>query len=132
MGKLLISYQPHDPLAKAFQLQLQRRSADNWDYPAVEFHEQLTDLPVTGRKQREQKRQAQRLIKQARQILIVISRDTWQSEWVDWEIATAIRYDKQLLAAKLDAANIVPLALIGADPQWIDPFDPLALSQRHI
>jgi len=132
MSTLLICYQPKDPLAQSFQLQLQKWADDNWDFPAIRFQKQEADVPLTRRQIALKKRQLRQVIRQAHQVLFVISRDSWQSEWVDWEISTALQEDKQLLAAKMDTPNIAPLGLLNANPQWIDPFDPWALSQRHI
>ncbi|WP_024746133.1 TIR domain-containing protein [Levilactobacillus namurensis] len=132
MSPLLISYQASDPLAQSFKLHIQGLTEDNWDFPAIAFSPVPVKIAFKGRSANRWRRQQRRKIRQARQVLIVISQNTWQSEWVDWEIATAAAEDKQLLAAKLDAPFMAPLALVEAQPQWIDPFDPQALSLRHI
>lgn len=128
--QLLVSYQTSDPLAQAFQRQLERWSADDWDFPALIFHDQQSPVAFTSRAAIRRRRHIRRDIKAAQRLLVVVSRRTWQSEWVDWEIATAVEQDKQVLAAKLDPTNMIPLALHANQPIWIEPFDPKELAPR--
>ncbi|HIW72173.1 MAG TPA: TIR domain-containing protein [Candidatus Levilactobacillus faecigallinarum] len=132
MSTLLISYQANDPLAQSFQHQLQEWADENWDFPTVKFHQQRTKTSFTGWQAMEQRRKFRQEIKQVQQFLVIISRDTWQSEWVNWEIETAAKQDKWLYAAKLDIPYMIPISLWEAHPQWIEPFDQQALSQGHI
>ncbi|WP_204121464.1 MULTISPECIES: TIR domain-containing protein [Levilactobacillus] len=130
MSDLFISYQSADPLAHSFQLQLQKWADKDWEFPSVSFHEQEPPIKFQTRAAGAVRRQLRKEIKQAHQLLVIVSRQTWQSEWTDWEIATAYEADKQVLAAKVDSTNISPLGLLTAKPVWIDPFDPVALIQR--
>ncbi|WP_125579778.1 TIR domain-containing protein [Levilactobacillus cerevisiae] len=130
MSDLFISYHSADPLAHSFQIQLHEWAKKYWEFPTVSFHEQEPPVSFQSHNASGIRRRLRKEIKQAHQLLIVISRGTWQSEWADWEIAIAKQEDKQLLAAKLDSANISPLGLVDAEPIWIDPFDPVVLSQR--
>lgn len=129
MSDLFISYQSADPLALSFQVQLREWAAKHWEFPTLSFHEQRLPENFMGLRAASIKRRLRREIKQSHRILIIISRETWQSEWTDWEIATARQADKQVLAAKLDSANISPIELLAADPAWIEPFDPEILTQ---
>ncbi|CAJ1227487.1 TIR domain-containing protein [Levilactobacillus zymae] len=132
MSKIIVNYQDTDPLAHSFRVQLSDWSAASWDFPVFSFQAQQPDVAFDSRQAHPLKRQLRREIKTNQGVLVVISRETWQSEWVNWEINTVVQQDKQLLAAKLDATNITPLALFEADPLWIDPFDPRALAQDCI
>lgn len=132
MSKVIVNYQATDPLAHSFRLQLSQWSAASWDFPAFIFHEQQPAVAFDSRQANRLKRHLRREIKENQSYLVVISRETWQSEWVNWEIKTAVQQDKQLMAAKFDTTSMTPLALFEADPLWIDPFDPGALLQRSI
>lgn len=121
-----------DPLARAFRLRLEGWTATSWDFPTLIFHAQPRTVDFNNRQARRLKRQLRQEIKTAQRYLVVISRQTWQSEWVNWEINTAVRQDKQLLATKLDSTSITPITLLEADPVWIDPFNPQELSQCSI
>lgn len=127
MSDLFVSYQSADPLAHSFQVQLHEWANEAWEFPTVSFHEQEPPVNFGERVANHIRRQLRREIKQAHRLLVVVSRETWQSEWTDWEIAMARDEDKQLLATKLDSTNISPLGLLAADPVWIDPFDPSSL-----
>lgn len=127
-----MNYQETDPLAHSFRVQLSDWSAASWDFPALSFHDQQPAVAFDSRQARPVKRQLRREIKATQGVLVVISRETWQSEWVNWEINTVVQQDKQLLAVKLDATSITPLALFEADPLWINSFDPHALAQGSI
>lgn len=132
MSDLFISYQSADPLAHSFQVQLQEWAQREWEFPTIRFHEQQPPVKFNGRQSGHLRREIHREIKQSHQVLIVISRETWQSEWTDWEILMARKEDKQVLAAKLDSTNMMPLALMDSQPIWIDPFRPEDLVQRII
>ncbi|UIF29999.1 TIR domain-containing protein [Levilactobacillus brevis] len=129
MSDLFISYQSADPLAHSFQVQLLEWAEKHWEFPTISFHEQHLPEKFAGVRAARIKRHLRKEIKRSHRILVIISRETWQSEWTDWEIATVRQEDKQVLAAKLDSANISPLELHAADPAWIDPFDPEILAQ---
>lgn len=131
MSDLFISYQSADPLAHSFQVQLLEWADQHWEFPTISFHEQWLPEKFLGARAAGIKRRLRREIKRSQRILVIISRETWQSEWTDWEIATARQEDKQVLAAKLDSTNISPLELHAADPAWIDPFDPAVLAQPN-
>ncbi|WP_407886122.1 TIR domain-containing protein [Levilactobacillus sp. N40-8-2] len=128
MSDLFISYQSADPLAHSFQEQLREWAAHDWEFPTISFHEQHLSAKFTGLHAATIKRRLRKEIKRSRRFLVIISRETWQSEWTDWEIATARQEDKQVLAAKLDSTNISPLCLLEIAPAWIDPFDPQILT----
>lgn len=132
MSDLFISYQSADPLAQSFQVQLHEWAAQNWAFPTVSFHEQVPPVKFQGRGAAAIRRQLRREIRQTHQLLVVVSRETWQSEWTDWETATARQEDKRLLAARMDSTNISPLGLVDAQAVWIDPFDPAVLIQGGI
>lgn len=127
-----MNYREVDPLAHAFRLQLEKWAAASWDFPALVFHDQQQAIAFKGRHAYGLKRQLRREIKTTQRYLVIISQQTWQSEWVNWEINTAVQQDKKLLATKLDPTNITPIALLEADPLWIDPFNPQELSQCSI
>lgn len=130
MSDLFISYQSADPLAHSFQVQLQEWADKYWEFPTVSFHEQEPPVCFNCTSAKQIRRHLRKEIKAANQLLIIVSRATWQSEWTDWEIATAQNADKQLFAAKLDSTNISPIGLVDTAPIWIDPFDPVVLTQR--
>lgn len=130
MSDLFISYQSADPLAHSFQVQLREWADKSWEFPTISFHEQEPPIDFKARAASAIRRKLRKEIRQAHQILVIVSRKTWQSEWTDWEIATAYAEDKRLLAAKLDSNNISPLGLLAADAVWIEPFDPTSLMQR--
>jgi len=132
MSDLFISYQSADPLAHSFQEQLREWAARDWDFPTISFHEQHLPIKFTGFHATTIKRRLRKEIKRSHRLLVIISRETWQSEWTDWEIATARQEDKQVLAAKLDSTNISPLSLLEIAPAWIDPFDPKILTDGII
>jgi len=131
MSDLFVSYQSADPLAHSVQVRFHQWASHNWDFPTVSFHEQEPPVRFTERGAGRIKRELLREIKRSQQLLVMISRTTWQSEWTDWEISMALAHDKQLLAAKLDSTSIVPLGLLSTKPVWIDPFDPVMLTQRR-
>lgn len=130
MSDLFISYQAADPLAHSFQVQLRDWAQKNWAFPTISFHDQCLPVQFTGTRAPALKRQIRKEIRQSNRILVIISRETWQSEWADWEIAMARQADKQVLAVKLDNTSMSPLGLLDAEPAWIDPFDPAALMQE--
>lgn len=132
MSDLFISYQSADPLAHSFYEQLCEWAQRDWAFPTISFHEQHLSAKFTGLHAAAIKRQLRKEIKRSHRLLVIISRETWQSEWTDWEIATARQEDKQVLAAKLDGTNISPLSLLEIAPAWIDPFDPKVLADGVI
>ncbi|WP_125572786.1 TIR domain-containing protein [Levilactobacillus huananensis] len=131
MSELFISCQSADPLAHSFRQQLECWSEQDWEFPTVSFHEQHLPIRFTGFRAAKIKRQLKRDIKRAHRLLVIVSRETWQSEWTDWEIATAIQAGKTVLATKLDSTNIAPLALIAGPSTWIPPFDRSVFTQQR-
>ena len=51
-------------------------------------------------------------------LLCIVGKNTHKSNWVDWEIKTAISLKKKLIGVKIEKENTTPSALLGAGATW--------------
>jgi hypothetical protein len=63
------------------------------------------------------------MITWASYLLCVIGEQTYQSDWVDWEIRTAIKNGKRLIAVKINKDCVAPVAIISQRATWALSFN---------
>jgi len=51
-------------------------------------------------------------------LLCIVGKQTHTSEWVDWEIRTAISLKKKLIGVKIEKDNTSPQSLLGGGATW--------------
>jgi len=61
-------------------------------------------------------------IKSSSHFLCIVGEDTYKSDWVTWEIETAIDLGKKLVAVKTNANNTSSSAIIGVGASWAKSF----------
>lgn len=61
-------------------------------------------------------------IKSSSHFLCIVGKDTHNSDWVTWEIETAVDLGKMLVAVKTDVGNTSPTAILGVGATWSKSF----------
>lgn len=61
-------------------------------------------------------------IGQASVFLVIVGKNTYQNEWVKWEIEKAKELNKKIVAVKPDRENITPNELYGVGANWAMAF----------
>ena len=61
-------------------------------------------------------------IGQASVFLVIVGKNTYQNEWVKWEIEKAKELNKKIVAVKPDRENITPDELFGVGANWAMTF----------
>lgn len=76
------------------------------------------DLSINSSDARAIKSVLSRYINQASYFLVIVGEETYQSEWVCWEIETAVDLGKKIVAVKTNRSNTSPNELIGVGASW--------------
>ena len=63
------------------------------------------------------------LIAAASRLLCIVGKETYKSEWVEWEINTAVVKRKKLIAVKVSKDCTSPAAILGHDAEWALSFN---------
>lgn len=68
------------------------------------------------------KRKIKEKISQSSVFLCLVGEETYKSDWVNWEIETAIELRKRIIAVKLDNSYTSPKSLYSAGASWARSF----------
>ncbi|WP_081759914.1 TIR domain-containing protein [Lentilactobacillus farraginis] len=53
----------------------------------------------------------------------MVGKNTYKSDWVDWEIDKAVELGKPVVAIKLNNSNTTPIPLYGINAEWARTFN---------
>lgn len=84
----------------------------------LSFHDKSVDISVDSDELAVIRRVVSSQIKQSSRVLCLVGKDTWRSDWVDWEINKAIEHGIPLVAVKTAKKHKSPEALKGAGAKW--------------
>lgn len=68
------------------------------------------------------KRVIRQRISAATHFLCLIGEETYLSDWVTWEIETAVELNKPIVAVKISNSNISPPAILNVGASWARSF----------
>jgi hypothetical protein len=86
------------------------------DFPRLSVNDQPVFGPLDGEEAEPLKRAIQGRIKAATSFLCVVGRKTSMSDWVNWEVKTAIELGKRMVVVRIDRDCMVPDALSEVGP----------------
>ena len=59
----------------------------------------------------------------ASKLLCIIGNETAMSDWIDWEIKTAVENNKKLIGVKIEKGNTTPTRLLANNAKWALSFN---------
>ena len=86
------------------------------DFPRLSMNDQPVNYPVDSDDAEPLKHVVYGKIKAATAFLCVVGKKTSMSDWVNWEVKTAIELDKRMVVARTDRDCMVPDALSEVGP----------------
>ncbi len=86
------------------------------DFPRFIFNDEPGTSAVDSEEAEPLKRVIQGKIKAANAFLCVVGKETNASDWVNWEIKTAIDMDKRMIVARIDRESVAPDVLSEVGP----------------
>lgn len=84
----------------------------------LSFHDKSVDVSVESNDLGAIRRVVSARIRESSMFLCIVGKETWKSEWVEWEIDKARELGKPLVAVKTAKSNKAPRALAGGRPSW--------------
>ena|SRR6266571_450805 len=86
------------------------------------FYDASVDISVNSTDADYIKRVIRGRIDDATHLLCIIGKNTWKSEWVEWEINKAADFQKKIVAVKTDNNNTSPSNIFGKGASWAKSF----------
>src|SRR5688500_2309983 len=86
------------------------------------FYDASVDISVNSTNAAYIKRVIKGRIDSSTHFLCLIGERTWLSDWVSWEIDTAVELRKKLVAVKIDNSYTSPIEIVGVGASWSKSF----------
>ncbi len=95
---------------------------DKNDLFDFKFYDSSVDVSVNSQDAAYIKRVIKGKIEDSDALLVIVGKETYKSDWVEWEIEKAYELDKNLIAVKTDNSNTSPNAIFGKGASWAKSF----------
>ena len=94
-------------------------SNDMFDF---RFYDMSIDVSINSNDANYIKKVIRNRIWDASHFLCIVGQQTSQSDWVQWEIETAVAYEKPIIAVKINSSYSSPTRLLGVGASWARSF----------
>lgn len=119
---LFVSYH-HDKFEDKYKYLLSGWSENQNDFfNWIKFEDNSIGVSINSSDAGYIKRTISEKISQSSVFLCLVGKETYKSDWVNWEIETAIKLSKRIIAVKIDNSYRFPSSLYGAGVSWAKSF----------
>lgn len=87
------------------------------------FYDQSVDVSVNSTDANYIKTVIKNRIKESTHLLCLIGSETYKSDWVEWEIKTAVELNKKIVGVKIDNNYTSPTNIYGVGASWAKSFN---------
>lgn len=87
-----------------------------------DFTDHSADISINSTDAAVIKRAISYKISNADYFLCIVGKNTYGSNWVDWEIKKAVELKKKIIIVKTNAENLTPLSAFGVGAAWAMSF----------
>jgi len=87
-----------------------------------EFYDRSIDVSVNSEDATYIKKVIKGRINDCTHFLCIVGKHTHESDWVEWEIETAVALGKKIVVVKIDNSYDSPPAIFGAGASWARSF----------
>ncbi|MBC1284384.1 TIR domain-containing protein [Listeria booriae] len=119
MAKLFVSYHHKD---ESYKNLLKAWSANDNGHFDIKFDDTSVGVSINSENATYIKSVIKTKIKESPDFLCLIGKDTHKSDWVAWEIDTAVDLKKNIIAVKIDNGNTAPSNILGVGASWAKSF----------
>lgn len=88
----------------------------------LEFYDQSVDVSVNSDAAGPIRRVISVRVGGSDVFLCIVGKETYKSDWIDWEIKKAVELNKKIVAVKTEKNNISPAAIFGVGAGWAQSF----------
>lgn len=122
MGKkIFVSYRADSEGNKYKNLLVAWSKNDN-GYFDIKFEDTSIGVSINSNDADYIKRRIREKITESKTVLVLIGKETYKSDWVEWEIEKAAELNKKLVAVKIDNSYTSPSAIFGKGATWAKSF----------
>ncbi|WP_326514892.1 TIR domain-containing protein [Staphylococcus hominis] len=122
LGKLFVSYRADDEGSRYKNLLVGWSENPRLQFFDIKFEDTSIGISINSTNAAYIKRRIKEKIKESDRVICIIGRNTYDSEWVNWEIETAKELNKPIVAIKINRFYDTPLALYNKNVKWAYSF----------
>lgn len=119
MENVFVSYQHGDAKYKNMLVAWSKNDSNHFD---IEFNDQSVGVSINSVDAAYIKTVIKGRIKSSDTLLCIIGEKTTDSDWVNWEVDTAVALGKSIVAVKIDQTYQSPPAILGVGATWAMSF----------
>lgn len=122
LGNLFVSYRADDEGSRYKNLLVAWSNNKNDNFFDIKFEDTSIGVSINSTNSDYIKSRIRTKIKESDKIICLVGKNTYSSEWVNWEIERAYELGKPIVAIKISNNYITPTALYGKGVKWAKTF----------
>lgn len=126
MENVFVSYQHGDAKYKNMLVAWSENDSNHFD---IEFNDRSVGVSINSENATYIKAVIKGRIKNSDTLLCIIGEETADSDWVNWEVETAVALKKSIVAVKIDQNYPSPPAILGVGASWAMSFTYAAIKK---
>lgn len=129
LGKLFVSYRADDEGSRYKNLLVGWSKNPNYNFFDIKFEDTSIGISINSTNAYYIKQRIKEKIKESNKVICIIGKNTYSSEWVNWEIETAKELNKPIVAIKISKFYETPSSLFNKDVSWAYSFNYSAIKK---
>lgn len=121
-NKIFVSYH-HDEEDNYYKWLLVAWSKNHNGYFDIKFQDESVGVSINSEDAKYIKSVISDRISSSGRFLCIVGKNTYKSDWVNWEIDKAVELGKPVVAIKLNNSNTTPIPLYGINAEWAREFN---------
>lgn len=123
LGKLFVSYRADNEGSRYKNLLVSWSENPNKNFFDVKFEDTSIGISINSTNANYIKQRIKQKIKDSNKVICIIGENTYDSEWVNWELATAYDLNKSIVAIKIDRNYRSPIEIYEKNVHWAYSFN---------
>lgn len=123
LGKLFVSYRADDEGSRYKNLLVSWSENPNKNFFDIKFEDTSIGISINSTNANYIKQRIKEKIKNSNKVICIIGENTYDSEWVNWELRTAYDLNKSIVAIKVDRNYKSPIEIYGKNVHWAYSFN---------